>query len=474
MKSAWFLYFVFANLFLQAQNHDYNWYFGYSNDAQDPLLGGMTLNFKNSPPTLFAEKKQIDFRIYSCVCSDSTGKALFSTNGISIRNATHGLMENGDTLNPGEIWNSFKNLSYPSSAGAMAVPAPGLANHYYLIHFGLIYDDSVSNFRNTPLYYSLIDMNANNGLGKVVRKNQVLLEGNLIPHAMVKHGNGRDWWIVTGVYDLPVQHVFWVSPKGITGPFTQVVGPPFTDHEGGGNSLFTPDGRTYIRHDGWNGPRIFDFDRCTGQLSNLRILPFVHPFVTLQGAVSADSRYFYSSSLYEVMQFDLAAADMGATMDTVAIYDGYVAPFPPFETGFQLANSGPDGKIYFATTGSTTALHVMHRPRLPGLSCDVELHGIALPKFNSGAMPRTPNYRLGEWEQSPCDTLNFQAANDGFVKTGFPYSPVHVDTSYRLMSPVPRGAPPREPEGRRAGFSQRWPEELEPWLNARRQVKNKE
>ncbi|MCK6693892.1 MAG: hypothetical protein L6Q97_17560 [Thermoanaerobaculia bacterium] len=352
-------------------------------------------------------------------------------------------MENGDTINPGEFWESFKNDGYPSSAGAMAIPAPGFPNQYYLIHFGLYYDELNSDFVNTPLYYSLIDMNANNGLGRVIKKNQIILEGDLIPHTVVKHGNGRDWWIVTAQYNTPIHYVFLVSPAGIIGPLVQEIGPPFPDPEGGGNSLFTPDGRTYIRHDGWNGPRIYDFDRCTGQLSNLRIVPFVHPFATLQAAVSADSRFFYTSNILEVMQLDLWADDIGASMDTVAMYDGFVAPFPPFETGFKFASLGPDGKIYYATTGSTTALHIIHRPNLPGTACDIEQHGLKLPKFNSGSMPRFPNYRLGEWETSPCDTLNFQQPGNGFQKTYYPYEWAQKDTSYRLMTPIPH-TPPSE------------------------------
>ena len=44
---------------------------------------------------------------------------------------------------------------------------------------------------------SIIDLNLNNGLGKVTQKN-VLLDSSPICDGMVavKHGNGRDWWLI--------------------------------------------------------------------------------------------------------------------------------------------------------------------------------------------------------------------------------------------------------------------------------------
>ncbi|HNG89250.1 MAG TPA: hypothetical protein PK858_03565, partial [Saprospiraceae bacterium] len=289
---------------------------------------------------------------------------------------------------------------------------------------------------------SLIDMNANNGLGKVVKKNQVLMQPpakrSLLVPVITKHGNGRDWWIVTGLYDEPLQYVFLVSPAGISGPFVQQIGPPFPLAEGGANNVFTPDGNVYVRTDARNGLRIYDFDRCTGQLSNLRIVPYTKPFYTYRHAVSPNSQFLYGQTSVEMAQFNLLAPDIGASLDTVAVHNGYVAPFPPFTTGFNLGSLGPDGNIYFATTGSTTALHVIHSPNLPGLACDFQQHGIDLKKFNEGTMPRFPNYRLGPWQDSPCDTLHFQPPGGGFTPTPYaPPPPLRTDAGYRLLTPVP-------------------------------------
>jgi hypothetical protein len=80
-------------------------------------------------------------------------------------------------------------------------------------------------------------------------------------------------------------------------------------------------------------------------------------------------------------------------------------------------------------------LHVIHKPEFPGQSCDLALHGIKIPRINYWSMPAFPNYRLGQWQDSPCDTLPQRPSGGDFIST--PYLPVHTDTSYRLLTPVP-------------------------------------
>jgi hypothetical protein len=441
-----YIFLLFMPLSLFAQKHDYTWYFGYDNEPNHPKFGGMTLSFQTSPPQLFIEKKKVDFGKYTFVCSDSLGKALFSSNGISIQNAKHSVMQGGDTINPGYEWGKFKDDSYPGNNWITGVPAPGLSDYYYLLHLAEYPDFVLNDFFFSPLYYSLLDMNANGGLGRVVKKNQVIAQGSLISPTLVKHGNGRDWWLMTAQLNDPSVWVYLISPSGISGPYIQQAGPPFPKDEGGANPLFTPDGNTYIRPDGINGPRIYDFDRCTGQLSNLRIVPYTSPFYNYALAVSPNSRYLYGASMTELVQYDLQSVDIGASMDTVAMYDGFGTPGSIDMTGFFQATLGPDAKIYFATTGTTTALHLINRPDLPGTACDAQQHGILLPKFNDGTMYNYPNYRLGKWASAPCDTLPFQPPPGGSGFTDTPYAParMHSDTTYRLMTPVPDKTQPPE------------------------------
>lgn len=348
-------------------------------------------------------------------------------------------MMNGDTINPGEIWQEYNDY-YLGAAGARTIPAPGMPNHYYLFHVATYYDtDGPVILPLSPLYYSLIDMNANNGKGKVIRKNKVLSDKSLTDMALVKHGNGRDWWLTVGVYNEPTQLVWLIDPAGIHGPFEQNIGPAFPELEGLCNSLFSPDGATYIRDDCTNGMRIFDFDRCSGQFSNLRMINLPPG---LNGGVyfSPNGRYLYVNSFDYIGSMDLQKPDPATSWDTLAYFDGFASPYLPFSTGFFVGQIEPDNKIWWATTNGTQHLHIMHRPNFPGLSADFEQHGIVLPKTNDGTMCRFPNYRLGRLLNSPCDTLSNPAPPPGFQD--YPYLPKDQDiTGYKTLSPV-KGEPP--------------------------------
>ena len=435
--------FVMLPLLCFAQKHDYNWMAGYDNLSADPLLGGFNIGFNINPPLVYSEKKKISLSFYCGVNSDSSGQLVFYTNGISIRDITHNKMLNGDTINPGQDWLDWQHDSYPNGPFCFALPAPGKHNQYYFFHMAIstLNEDDVT----SPFYYTIVDMDGNNGLGQVTKKNQVLLPPlkDYIDPVAIKHGNGRDWWIITGEVQKPILYTFLLDPDGVHGPFTTLMPFQFSGTEYQSINDVSPDGSTYVRAAGRLGIYIYDFDRCTGTLNNLKAIPFAnHNFLCFATVFAPDSKHLYLSSWESVMVVDISATDISASLDTLAYFDGKASPQEPFVTGFFIPNLGPDGKIYYATTNSTVSLHVIHNPNLPGIAADVEQHGFLLPKFNSGTMCQFPNYRLGEWEGSPCDTLNGQKPGDGFVKSDW-YPPAYSKPEgYTLLPPLFKNAKP--------------------------------
>jgi len=430
-----FLFFMLYCATLPAQKHDAFSFFGYDNTSSHPLFGGGTIDFNFTPPKIFKQKKKIDFGSYCGSCSDSLGYLLFYTNGISIQHRQHNLMENGDSLNLSGFWYEFEKDGYPVAGGARAIPAPGLQNQYYLFSMGGRYEPALVQIVLAPLWYSRIDMNQNNGLGRVVEKNKVLLDVPINEFVIAKHGNGRDWWVLAPHLSKNIFYTFYVGPGGITGPFEQVAGPVYTEKETPSFCNISPNGEIFVRHDSYAGLHIYDFERCTGQLSNLRIVPYQDGFRSTMAAFSPDSRYMYLSSYDALMVLDMQSPDPALTLDTLSYYDGFATPVP-FNTGFWIAQLQEDGKIYYATTNGTRALHVIHHPGLPGLSADIEQHGIILPVFNSGTMCRFPNYRLGRLIDAPCDTLGFQ----GPPPSGFTHTPYITKAigakDYKTLSPL--------------------------------------
>ena len=129
-------------------------------------------------------------------------------------------MENGDDLSPGyyhnEWCNNGSNGGYKAYQGIFSILMPGHKNEYILFHHRRYqFKDSID------VMYTLIDMNANNGLGKVTEKNKILQYGWLSrTFQAVRHGNGRDWWIVAPERgDSDKYFLFLLSPEGVSGPF---------------------------------------------------------------------------------------------------------------------------------------------------------------------------------------------------------------------------------------------------------------
>ncbi|MEZ4942959.1 MAG: hypothetical protein R3D58_18955 [Saprospiraceae bacterium] len=418
----YFLIFLLLPCWSTAQNHDYHWVMGYNNPVGADTsgeIGGMFMDFNHRPPLRYKKNIGLDFGLFGAACSDSLGRLLYYSNGIRIYNKDHQLMENGDTINPGPVWLSNEFEGYPNVIGGLSIPKPGAANQYYFIHLALLLNNGLF---FTPLYYSVIDMNANGGVGRVLEKNKILLEGDLTMPALVKHANGRDWWLLVGQQNSPVVYRFLFSPAGIEGPWEQTTSLQFPEEDGASSCLFSPDGTWYLRSDASNGLNLFSFNRCNGELSNLKTLPFIANYFDSGGAAfSSDSRYIYIARPDFILQFDLSIGNLSfGTMDTVQFYDQFSDPFPPFLTRYFFCQLGPDGKLYMPTSSTTSYMHVIHRPDLPGPMCDVENHGMKLPRYNGRTVCYFPNYRLGAWEGSPCDTLEFQGpSSPGFYKTSY-------------------------------------------------------
>lgn len=411
------------------QNHDYLWFYGSYGGANPPpassSYGRAVVDFSKVPAVSYKSQDiKINFDGTSSVCSDSMGALLYYSNGISIRAKNHALMQNGDTLNPGQLWNASVADGYTNVIPSFSLPFPGHPNQYYYFHCGWLIDQDSFYIRNNPFYYTIVDMNANGGMGKVVKKNQIILEGDLGCPAACKHGNGRDWWIT--IHDLSdaEQLTYLLSPDGLTGPFIQQIGPSFSplSPEFASKSIFSPDGRTYVRNDGNNGPRIMDFDRCSGIFSNMRIIPFSNGIYTWSAAISPNNRFLYMSNPRRVFYVDLNSPNLGNSFDTLSLFNGTACPALPNIANILSMQEAPDGKIYANGVSDNRCMSRIEQPNLPILASDMAWGGFSLPRQNYSTICHFPHYRLGELAGSPCDTLNFQQPGNGFYRPPYDLS----------------------------------------------------
>ncbi len=402
------------------ENLDNVWLFGQFGGTANPLFKGSIVDFTTGEPVSVTHTVTFEMDMANTSICDESGNLLFYTNGRYIGNAEHEIMENGGELNNEYSIGSDQYLILRQ--GIITIPKPGNPGHYYLFHAGMIpiYPDGSLDVASYPLFSSTVDFNDTNfPLGKVVDKNSIIVEDtlNLGKLTMTRHANGRDWWLITSQWNTNRYYRFLINPNGIENIGIQEVGTQA--YEGGGQAVFSPDGSMYA-HVSLNTfqnsyVNLYNFDRCTGELSNHRQYEYTDGASAVGLGFSPNSRYLYFNNSIKIFQYDLFADDVWATEQLVAEYDGYEeevlndASGATFHipTTFFLQQLGPDGKIYLNATNSVSSLHVIDQPNEAGAACNVIQRGLDLPALNRFSLPNFPNYRLGRLEGSPCDTLDF-------------------------------------------------------------------
>ncbi len=291
------------------------------------------------------------------------------------------------------------------------MPHPNQAHQYYVFHNSITYASDIAGY-GEHLYYSVVDMTANNGLGRVVMKNQILSSDSIGRGQLqaVKHGNGRDWWLIqymaTNSNGL---QVFLVAGDSVVLQHRQYIGRVHVGAGGRGQSVFSPDGSVYVRYDDHDDINIYNFDRCSGYFSNALHVPIQDSTDTFpQGyftgvAISPNNRYLYAGSYRHIYQFDLQAVDIAASKDTVATWDG-VRSSQGYPIAFSMLKLGPDGKIYVLPL-HTKNLHTIEDPNIGGMGCNVQQRSVSLYNFSQIFLPNYPPYRTVALQGSGCDTL---------------------------------------------------------------------
>ncbi len=387
------------------------WLAGYDEFPGAPGYGQVQIRVLDD--TVLVEPAALAFNFEStvAVATDPSGELLFYTNGCAVSDRLHQIMPGGEGLNPGDIAGMVcPQKGYIVPQGAMTLPAPSYAGRHYLLHLGASYDP-VRKLRLGPLYYTEVDMSLRNGLGDVVSKNKVLLAGDLGSFTAVRHGNGRDWWVLVPEFGCHIWHTFLLGPSGFSAlPPQPVTLPkrPCEKHIGTAVSLQGD------RVANWGDCKvtILDFDRCSGVLGNVLELPAPKHWVPGGGlAFSPEGRYLYATSQNVLFRADLQPEPPETLhLDTVRFsYDPANKSLITVRGNtFHSLVNGPDGRIYGNIPSRAGYLHVLHNPDSKSISTaalDFRARGLALPVANVRTLPHLPHYRLTSLPGSPCDTL---------------------------------------------------------------------
>ncbi|MBK6573590.1 MAG: T9SS type A sorting domain-containing protein [Saprospiraceae bacterium] len=396
--------FIVNGLWLQGQQYRYDYTWLMSDYTRNIMVMTFHKPVDSNNVRIDSVKKELRLNS-SAMISNSAGELVAYSNGCFINHRGYDVMENGGGINPGNIRMESCTTDYnyyPTAEQSMVfIPDPMDVMRYYLIHNSAVIQYNPLKAWTDALRYSIIDMRYNNGKGKVVEKNKILLGDSTLSGevAVMKHANNKSYWVVTKKALENSYYSFVLNDTGITGPYIQKgVGDTsaIVDFPNA-TCLFSPnDGKKFIRYSAYqDGFNIFDFDRSTGQLSNYRRIPVTDSLVLDGGACfSPSGRFLYVGTYWDLYQYDLESTDIKGSEVHIAHYDGYRSK-GVFRAMIGRMQWGPDCKIYVNCRSSMDALHVIHRPNEKGIACDFRPHDLKLPQLHGGTLPYFPNYRLG-------------------------------------------------------------------------------
>ncbi len=362
---------------------------------------------------------------HSNICDSATGKLLFSCNGMILFDSNAAKMDNGDSLVPQKI---YKHNPFPqglTTQNSIILPKGSNGLYYVIIPTvtDSLYDVVQLGSDRAPfdlILYHIVDSNANNGWGKFISKNNVLLnnvEMHKIGMMACRHANGRDWWLLKqGRYDTNEVYRFLVKPDTIEGPWIQTFSAPhYSPRDLTGQSAFSPDGKKFaFVHALTQQLFMADFDRCTGELLNPKLYnvpidttPSTDPKYKYDSVFngvcfSSNNQFVYISKRWNQYQFEYDEPD--SSLAWYHVFQGPDTSMQKFQA-YSSLHRGIDGRIYIGNIGGQhKQMSVIDKPDIKGPGCSFCRKCFRLDdttQMGFGAPPDLPDFNLGP-QPGPC------------------------------------------------------------------------
>lgn len=427
-------YLLTISLIVNAQNVNNIWTFG---------TGG-GLDFSTGTPT--ANTNSMDSEAGCASVSSYAGSLLFYSNGEKVWDRNHNIMPNGTGL----LGNLASNTA---GQGVLIVPFINDTTRYYLFSQG------------TELYYSVIDMTLNNGLGNVVagQKNIQLATG-LGSELVAAPGDNCCIWVLTHKSGMNQFLSFKVTEAGVNPvPVLSVSGTFFgNDAFATGMLKVSPTGKklaisnfsintTTPPNPEFDLPSyldMFDFNAATGVVNNARLVDSFSTFFqnVLGVCFSPDGTKLYTTNPF----FPILPMGSGPGVAQYDITLGSTAAIIASKVG--VGNTilcgdlqiGADNKIYI-TPGwgmPATSLDCINAPNITGTGCNYTTASVPLAAgaIAKGMLPTLVVYpnkdtTIRSYNKSICQggQLDLQAPS-GYLRYFFQGNRVK-DTTFNVTAP---------------------------------------
>lgn len=345
--------------------------------ADNWLFGEFGLKFQDDSVIVKLDYAPHQYRGMGII-SDKNGNLLFYSDGFSVWNKNHVLMPNGKSL--------ISATGSPLSQESLIVPKPGSETIYYLFTVNP-YNGQAS----SGLYYSIIDLSLNNGLGDVVLKGKKVLNQVSIRITAVYHQNKQDVWVIVQKDNTSNYYSYLLSPSGLSELPVISAGSRILATSNG-QLKASPDGRKVVST--YGGFDLFDFNNSTGQLFNLMSFTSPIPYVGFYGTeFSSDATKLFvhlhgSTGESGMYQYDLSGQSYEQINNSrILLFNEDYNTF----TQMQLA---PNGKIYITKGGGGGGMEhlgVIENPNEYGNDCKIVENSLYLEgKVTTG--DHAPNF----------------------------------------------------------------------------------
>jgi gliding motility-associated-like protein len=375
MKKFYLSIFFLLSILMQAKGQYENnvWIFGH----------GTGLDFNSGSPTPVTSSISTESGCASA--ASHSGALLFYTNGQSVWSSNNTAMPNGTGL----LGLDANNTYY--GQGAMIVPFVNDTNKYYVFSLNSNYENDLLD----NLYYSVVDMSLNSGMGDVVSGQKNIWLANGMGSAMkAVAGDDCNIWVLTHLRDTNVFKAFEVNAAGVnTVPVTSTVGTysgtyayrtammgisPTRQKVALGNFTISLVNGIGGDDDIASAVETYDFNPATGVVSNADLIDATMDFFLnyLGVCFSPDGSKLYATNPFNpfnnlagVVQYDLSLGNLKTELG-----------FTPFCSDLRI---GPDNKLYVGALGGAAMIDVIDDPNVSGTSCNYNAGAIVLP---SGTM----------------------------------------------------------------------------------------
>ena len=317
----------FIPLLCFGQNEFNQWHFGYN----------VKLDFNSGVPIVSSQSALSSIE-GSASISNCDGDLLFYTDGQTVFNKNHSVMNNGTNL-------KGESSLYESTQSAIIVKRPMSATVYYIF--------TASNIHG--ITYSVINMQANNGLGAIIQKNTSLSFKPSQKLAVTYHQNGEDIWVATHYENSNEFEAFKITKTGVSqNSVSSNIGPKHTG--GHGDMKFNQQGTKVgaVVQD-QKLVSISDFNNSTGFFFNS--YGIVDKYGFPHGVdFSPSGNYMYVSSWGKdggVYQLPTNQGNIFTLKNGISL-SGNFSPSGSLQLG-------PDGKIYVTSDGGLY-LSVINNP----------------------------------------------------------------------------------------------------------------